>query len=167
MYTYRPRNPVTSRNVERRQRLRLEYDLPLQDAVEDASPYTHTAEGLFHTWAGRVWHEDLSGVGLGPGWLHIRWGVCSPDGGVGEHAPLQMIDPPDEDFLSFFTWPTSTSDGALSWIALPVEDKRWDRQRVDPGGFIQAATGWKPSPLQPLVHVRQLDNLRAVVPSRL
>ncbi|AGJ59507.1 MULTISPECIES: hypothetical protein [Streptomyces] len=44
----------------------------------------------------------------------------------------------------------------LNWLRLPVVDQGWHATADDRGGFIQQATGWKPSPLQPTMDVRQI-----------
>jgi hypothetical protein len=33
----------------------------------------------------------------------------------------------------------------MNWLSLPVIDKLWNETRADEGGFIQQATGLKPS----------------------
>ena len=68
-----------------------------------------------------------------------------------------------KDFLSFFTWPEDAETGKpLNWLELPVVDKLWRPNRADKGGFIQEATSWKPSILQPYVYLSSLE--RAVRP---
>ena len=77
-----------------------------------------------------------------------------------EFAPFDPLRPDRKDFLTYFTSPVSATSGEpLNWLRLPVVDKLWRPGRGDKGGFIQEATGWKPSPLQPLIHI---DQLRAV-----
>ena len=44
----------------------------------------------------------------------------------------------------------------LNWLLLPVEDKLWNAKQANKGGFIQEATGWKPSILQPFVYLPAL-----------
>ena len=62
-----------------------------------------------------------------------------------------------ETFLNYFTWPvTEKTRKPLNWLTLPVVDKLWDAKRRDKGGFIQQATGWKPSVLQPFVYLPAL-----------
>ena len=54
-------------------------------------------------------------------------------------------------------WPVDAETGdELDWLALPVVDKLWNSKRGDKGGFIQEATGWKPSILQPHVFLPAL-----------
>jgi hypothetical protein len=78
----------------------------------------------------------------------IYWSVIEPVGvGVTETAPFQPRY--DEDFLTFFQWPTEVNTGVpLQWTRLPVIDKLWNDDTADKGGFIQEVTGWKPSPFQ-------------------
>jgi hypothetical protein len=55
-----------------------------------------------------------------------------------------------EDFLTHYTLPAHAKTGErLNWARLPVLDRGWNETTADKGGFIQEATGWKPSPLQP------------------
>ena len=127
MYEFRSRN--SARPITHTTRLRLEYTLPFEEVGFDSHPERDSAHTLFTRWSNRIVQgtEDHSHAGLGRGWLHIRWGVTSPDGGFAEHAPFQVVDPPDEDFLTHFTWPTETGGGELQWPSLLVEDKWWRR----------------------------------------
>jgi hypothetical protein len=62
-----------------------------------------------------------------------------------------------EDFLTFYDWPIDMVTGErLNWLTLPVVDKLWRDKRMDKGGFIQEATNWKPSILQPFVYLDSL-----------
>lgn len=102
-----------------------------------------------------------------PGEVPILWSVTGPGGagGVSEFAP-HMVDRRcdsgawhglQENFLTHFTDPVHAETGEpLNWARLPVLDRGWSVERVDKGGFVQEATGWKPSPLQETVNVRQL-----------
>ena len=68
-----------------------------------------------------------------------------------------------EEFLVHFTWPVNSVSGErLSWLDLPLVDKLWNSQRGDKGGFIQQATGWKPSILQPYVYLPALTSAMQV-----
>lgn len=106
-----------------------------------------------------IWVDDLYKSAdwvAGPDIVKIHWSVGG--NGIAERAPFQGFG---EDLLTFFTWPEDEQTGArLQWSRLPVIDKLW---RVDlpphattKGGFIQETTGWKPSPLQPSLNLRQL-----------
>ena len=82
--------------------------------------------------------------------LPIHWVVeC-----VGENAPFTGEE---EDFLTFYGWPTNGVSGkAVNWLAVLVRDKAWNDTTADKGGFIQEVLQWKPSPLQPTVHIPTL-----------
>jgi hypothetical protein len=93
----------------------------------------------------------------GKGAARIHWSVQGD--GTFEAAPFQhqpLMAPP-EDFLTYYSWPEHHRTGErLCWNRLPVVDKLWRPRRADKGGFFQEATGWKPSPLQPVVYVPQI-----------
>jgi hypothetical protein len=107
-----------------------------------------------------------------PGEVHISWYITRPDVlGVFEGAPhardwlsfpgmLSDFGPDAtrrEDFLTHYTEPVHAETGeTLNWLRLPVLDRGWNSRRADKGGFVQEATGWKPSPLQSTVDVRIL-----------
>jgi hypothetical protein len=92
----------------------------------------------------------------GPGMVRISWFVQGP----GQHEPAPFAadryTTPEfyHNFLTYFSWPANVTTGErLNWNRLPVVDKLWNEQRSDKGGFFQQATGWKPSPLQPVVYL--------------
>jgi predicted GIY-YIG superfamily endonuclease len=100
------------------------------------------------------------------GWVHLTWYVASTnEKGVFEMAPRQhfpaswMADPnfrafaDDCDFLRHFTWPVDRNGQFLSFTRLPVTPcKSW---------FITDATGFKPGPMQPALHLPTLlENYR-------
>lgn len=101
----------------------------------------NTAVEVFEKW--------LSSVGDAED-LEIRWSLPT----VGEGVPFLGED---EDFLTFYRWPTHSDTGErLNWLKLPVEDKSWNAERADNGGFVQEVTGWKPSAFQRTVHLPTL-----------
>ncbi|MFI8365303.1 hypothetical protein ACIGD1_34765 [Streptomyces sp. NPDC085612] len=60
-------------------------------------------------------------------------------------------------FLTWYTHPLHAATGEpLNWLRLPVVDRGWNASVGDRGGFIQEATGWKPSPLQPTMNVIEI-----------
>lgn len=137
-----------------RKRLRLEWELPGDRITDDCLPHERDAVALYAQWLADVESGAVSGMGARGGWLPIRWRISSPDGNVAESAPFQPVDPPPRDFLSHFTWPRHhDTDEPLNWLRVPVADKRWVINEHHNGGFVQEVTGWKPSPLQPLVHI--------------
>jgi hypothetical protein len=128
---------------------------------DDYGPDDASAGQLFGEW--QRWLESRDGWSekWQKPYVDISWSVTTPQhAGTFELAPHQALDwlQGHEDFLSFFTLPEHVDTGErLNWLRLPVLDKLWREGRADKGGFIQEATGWKPSPLQPYVNV---DTLR-------
>lgn len=114
-----------------------------------------TADELFDQWAKEV--SDAYDDQLIP----IIWSIVGEKIAVYDFMPFQYQDfDIHEDFLTFFTWPVDSKTGAkLDFLKLPVVDKRWRPGRGDKGGFIQEATGWKPSILQPFVYLPSLLQL--------
>ncbi|MFJ3601116.1 hypothetical protein ACIPRU_32135 [Streptomyces sp. NPDC090126] len=153
--------------------------------TDEADPSENTAEELWAAWAAscaddlhQEWPDRYR-----PGEVHLNWGVTCPDENtISEHAPHAHRHPgPDpanmtpsereahrllyggvandfhEDFLTHFTLPVHSVTGeTLNWLRLPVLDREWSQAAASRGGFIQQATGWKPSPLQPTMDVRQI-----------
>ncbi|MFE9968054.1 hypothetical protein [Streptomyces sp. NPDC005525] len=153
--------------------------------TDDYDPAEITAQELWRLWAEQqadFMHKQWPDL-YRPGEVYISWGVTCPDQNtISEHAPytqawpsprLSDMDPaqraaheslygenPDayrEDFLTHFTHPVHAVTGEpVNWLRLPVLDRGWNRTASDRGGFVQEATGWKPSPLQPTMDVRQI-----------
>lgn len=136
--------------------LTADWEVHLDPMSDEHSPDEIDARSLLRRWADRVrgLHRDEL--------IPISWWVVCRDQGTYERMPFQVrrgpsdVEPPD-DFLSFFTWPVNSRTGQpINWLTLPVLDKRWNGRRADKGGFIQEATGWKPSVLQPSVYLPAL-----------
>lgn len=115
-----------------------------------------SAQELLDMWVAKVAPHHPDGL------IPITWHVEGPDVAVGEVMPFQyehFEGSLDEDFLTFFTWPVNAATGArLNWFELPVVDKLWRPGSAEKGGFIQEATGWKPSILQPFLYLPSLLN---------
>ncbi len=123
----------------------VHYD-PMSEAY---TPNEIEAVDLLRKWADKVenkYQDDL---------IPILWHVRS--NGLFDKMPFQFLHnsvADHETFLNHFTWPVNKLTGArLNWLMLPVVDKLWSKDRADKGGFIQEATGWKPSILQPVVYL--------------
>lgn len=136
--------------------------------------------GLYAYWEANLesMHQDYTSKGMEAGDLLAQWASLRehPPSGlvsiswsvrgdtISEPMPFQFEDDPSvkgENFLSHFTWPTNVESGEpLNWLSLPVQDKLWDLKRADASGFIQEATGWKPSTLQPSVYLPALLKAR-------
>lgn len=133
-------------------RLELIWEITSAPLTGDHSPHETSAHEVLDEWLRQLPDERTEQL-FGPGATRISWGVGQ------EHAPFQLLRlgsaNSDEDFLTHFTWPTHPkSNERVNFNRLPVQDKRWDTQGGrDDCGFIQEATGWKPSPLQPVMWV--------------
>lgn len=123
--------------------LSLSWSLPEAASISD----NNTQEDMSARQALTVWLERLEGATAIP----ISWAVSGQ--GIYEKAPFcppDADDPAPENFLTFYTWPVHAATGQrLLFTQLPVADETWE-PGLDRGkaGFVQAATGWKPSPLQ-------------------
>ncbi len=141
------------------------------DFTDDYTADEISAHDLWKRWVDK--HADLLHKEwpdqYRPGEVYITWGVTGPDrNAVAEYAPHARRIPvpsllPDEepyrteDFLTHFTHPVHAVTGErINWLRLPVLDSQWNTTKAHRGGFIQQVTGWKPSPLQPTMDVRQI-----------
>jgi hypothetical protein len=140
--------------------------------TDDYRPDEISAVELWRMWAdkaaGRA-HEQWPGL-YRPGEVTILWTVTTPTVmGIFEAVPHARTLPPDpgllrmfgpheeEDFLTHYRMPVNADTGEpINWLRLPVLDLGWNKERADKGGFIQEATGWKPSPLQHTMDVIQI-----------
>ncbi|WP_208865611.1 hypothetical protein [Streptomyces viridochromogenes] len=137
---------------------------------EDPSAEGQPADVLWRYWAkdANHYHERWPEA-FRPGEVHISWRVVSPtpDSGVFEGAPYtrdprhlprqSQVDEEQDDFLAHYSFPTHAVSGErLNWLRLPVLDRAWREDREDVGGFVQEASGWKPSPLQLAMDVVQV-----------
>jgi hypothetical protein len=142
----------------RSQSLALYFEVDGAALSDDYTPAEITPEGLWRTWADRA--VDYSPPPPGPGWVGIYWAVRThpPEWGsqVFEAAPFVPGWEGLGNFLEHFTWPEDQDGEPLNWLALPVLDGRWRKGNAPKGGFFQEATGWKPAPLTPYVHVPTL-----------
>ena len=130
------------------------WEVHLDPLSDDYTPDAISAENLFDIWVSEVLKTYPGGL------LPIFWSVKGYK--QFEKMPFQydhsnLSDP--DDFLTYNTWPVNIDNGEeLNWLSLPVVDKGWNLKKSDKGGFIQQATGWKPSILQPFVYLKSLAN---------
>lgn len=122
-------------------------------------PDEANAVELWRMWVDRyvtTYHQKYPGK-VRPGEMPIYWSVTLPTRtGVFEAAPYAP-NILNEDFLTHYTHPVHADSGErLNWLRLPVLDGGWNSAAADKGGFIQEATGWKPSALQPVMDVVQI-----------
>ncbi|MFF9287546.1 hypothetical protein [Streptomyces griseosporeus] len=122
---------------------------------DDYLPEEADAEQLWREWTDRyavTYHrEQPDRYQLGE--VPIYWFVTTPSfTGRFEAAPFAPNVLP-ENFLSHYTLPMNAETGErINWVRLRVADRGWNKTTADKGGFIQEATGWKPSPLQPTMN---------------
>lgn len=142
----------------------LYWEVEADSVSDDYDPDEMDAVEVWNEWRRR--YPPTPDEFFGPTTKRISWYV--EGGGVFDSAPGQdhrgVSYVPDGDFLTWFTWPVDPRTGeSLQWLRLPVVDKLWrsaaSRRVTTKGGFIQEATGWKPSPLQPFVDVAQLEQM--------
>ena len=139
-------------SVEREASLVASWEVAQDHISGDFDPLESTPNELFTIWAESVHREYQNDL------IQIYWSVRSPEVGIFETMPFQFKwFATREDFLTFYTWPLEKTTGdQLNWLTLPVENKLWNSDRADKGGFIQQATGWKPAVLQPYVYLPSL-----------
>lgn len=152
MYSWKTRR----HDVERTGDLTLYWEASGDPVSDDYDSGETTARELWCVWRERYPVDEPAEARWGKGALHIAWYV---GGEVFEGAPhtLNVTGFQPETILDHFTMPIDDETGEpIQWTRLPVEDKLWRDERNDKGGFIQEATGWKPSPLQPVFWPDQL-----------
>lgn len=125
---------------------------PISDDYAGADDIS--AVDLLHRWTERYYPDAIAETLYGPGAVKIHWFIAGePFEGAPFSPDVWMLDS-EEDFLTFFTWPTATGTGErVNFNTLHVKDKVWTEDHWNKGGFIQEATGWKPSPFQPAMYV--------------
>ncbi|MFF7415646.1 hypothetical protein [Streptomyces lydicus] len=138
--------------------------------TDDYLPEEISAQALWEIWVDKqanYFHEQWPHL-YRFGEVHIAWYVTRPQfTGIFESAPhtLDVEKQPTrrhqgargQDFLTHYTDPVHAETGEeLNWMRLPVMDRGWNETAAQKGGFIQEATGWKPSPLQPTMDVVQI-----------
>lgn len=130
------------------------WEVHLDPISDDYTPEEISAEELLVKWGRRVQDEYPDGL------VPIYWYAACRSEGKFAAMPFQFnhfSEEPQEDFLSEFTWPINSVTGErLNWLTIPVIDKLWNDKQADKGGFIQEATGWKPSIFQPFVYLPSL-----------
>lgn len=152
MYSWKLRR----HDVERNGYLALIWEASGDPVSDDYDVEETSARELWRIWRKLYPVDERAEERWGEGAVRISWFVA---GEVFEAAPhaINLSDYDPETFLDSFTTPIDVATGEpIQWTRLPVEDKLWNAERNDKGGFIQEATGWKPSPLQPVFWPDQL-----------
>lgn len=134
----------------------LRWELNGDTISEDYELDQIESDDLMDIWLDWVWQHNAFSEDLGAPHVPIQWFVVGGDAGVLEYAP-PLIPSDGVNFRSRFTEPVDTETGEeINWLRLPVIDKLWRPGRDEVGGFVQEATGWKPSALQPALDLRVL-----------
>jgi hypothetical protein len=134
------------------------WEVSFDPISDDFTPIETNAQDLFKLWVKKVEVEYPDGL------IPIFWFVDFKGSNIStlEWMPFQFEHTshiPNENFLTFFTRPVnSVTNQPLNWFTLPVIDKQWNSKHSNKGGFIQEATGWKPSVLQPYIYLPTLIN---------
>jgi predicted GIY-YIG superfamily endonuclease len=131
----------------RREPLILFYELNGDPITDDYLPDEISADQLLDRWLRNYGKQHLKP-------MRIWWFV------YGEFAVPSGANEPDmPHFSRYYSQPVDAcTHQPVQLHELPVIDKRWDHIRGDKGGFIQAATGWKPRALQEWVTPAEILN---------
>jgi hypothetical protein len=94
--------------------------------------------------------------------LPITWMITWQENGP-ELAPFQEDPFGLGNFLTHYTYPVDEEGERVSWLELPVRDHYWDdvhmESHPEARSFIQAHSGWKPSPFQPAMEVDRIERI--------
>jgi hypothetical protein len=131
--------------------LSLYWEVEGDPITDNYTPREVSARELWRMWKGRYGGE---------GTARISWFISGP--GFLEMAPVgneELRSVWSEDYYSFFAHPVDAAGRSVPWLSLPVVDKMWNAKRADKGGFIQQATGWKPSAFQTVMDVGVIERV--------
>lgn len=122
---------------------------------DDFIPSEINAKDLFFVWRDSI--KDRYENNLIP----IYWFAKSKNpNGKFETMPLcfhsNVTNDYHKNFLTYYDIPYNENLDEIRWVDIPIVDKLWNKRHCDKGGFIQSATGWKPSILQPYVWLDML-----------
>lgn len=141
-------------DIEFKGQLWAMYEIESASVSDDYTSEEISAVDLLDRW------EALMGeVDYRDGLIPIRWYVQPEPDGLPSFMPFANDGFADGEktFLDHFTWPTNAETGELlNWLTLPVRDQFWSKEPRGKAGFIQEATGWKPSLLQPFLRFSSL-----------
>lgn len=148
---YKWRNKTSGYDFEGE--LHLSWEVNGDPISDDYAGDEISAADLLREWAKRYYPEARAETIYGPGAVKIHWAIAGEPFEAAPFSPEVEVRNED-DFLTYFSWPVHAETGErLNFNTLYVRDKEWNERRWDKGGFIQEATGWKPSPFQPVMFV--------------
>ncbi|WP_204104698.1 MULTISPECIES: hypothetical protein [Spirulina sp. CCY15215] len=140
-------------NQDRTADLSAHWEVAEDVITDNYTPDEISAKDLLTIWSQQVEQTYPNGL------ISISWYVVG-SGFKTEFFPFAFDPQNDErrkDFLHHYTWPIDArTRKEINWLELPVRDKLWNTEKSDKGGFIQEATSWKPSILQPYVYLPSL-----------
>jgi len=154
MNTYRFANRKTGRVVTASFTARWECNY--SSISDNYTPKERDAHELLEEWA------ELASKHYPNQLVPIYWAVRIQGEGIStfETIPFQYEGTKkrhSNDFLDFFTHPYDpNTKKQMNWFHLDVANVYWNKEHASKGGFIQEATGWKPSILQPFVSLPTL-----------
>ena len=176
-----------STGVLRRGPLYLHWKADGDEISESCDPAEMDAPAVWALWIDTLVANDRLETIAGPGWVRLYWfarglrvgsfPTVPPDVAGDLLATPEMMDTfntarfvmaTHQAFVDHFTWPVdAVTQMPVNWLRLPVPDKYWNADRVSRGGFIQQATGWKPAPLQPFIHIPTMAECAGLYAPRL
>lgn len=146
------------RGVEKVGELALYWEIAGDPISDDYLPEETSAHELLDRWLEWVWDANAFDNDLDVPHVPISWSVIGESSGTFEAAPRVIPLDQSENFTTFYSHPVHIdTDERINWLRLPVIDKLWRPGTAAKGGFIQEATGFKPSAFQPTLDLRVLD----------
>jgi hypothetical protein len=164
-WRFRGRNPGDERTGE----LYLTYQVELDPIGDEYDPFCESADDTFWHWRDawlryrrRLTSGELLAYPVSV--VPISWAVTGVS--TFESASPRnywWFENRSEWWGDFYTRPINATTGLplTSVVHLPIEKKVWTPKRSAGGGFITAATGWTPTPLQPWVDIDSLAGMAA------
>jgi hypothetical protein len=135
----------------------VEFEMPLSlyweingdPITDDYTPEEISARELWDLWVERYGSNVMPIMWMVHGDAKAEFAPPSLQPQLRDLLSRDLKSDSEEGFLAYYPWPVDSATGEhLRWSSLPVEDKLWRPGNATKGGFIQEATGWKPSPLQ-------------------
>lgn len=132
--------------------LEVHWEANFSSMSDDYTPDEISAKKLFEKWVSKVRDKHPDGL------VHISWFIHVKGDRISslEFMPFQYfpLENKPKNYLDRWSHPVDCeTNEPIDFLSLPVPNKFWNLKRYDKGGFIQQATGWKPSMLQPLVYL--------------